>query len=133
MHFNTAISALMVLLNEFEKAGSVSQEAAVTFVKLLTPLSPHLAEELWEKLEQKGFVIDSTWSTYDPSLLISDTFTLVVQVNGKVRANIEVPTDISEEDALAQAKESENVKKFVGKKGVRKEMYVKGKLVSLVV
>jgi len=132
-NFNTAISALMILLNEMEKAGSVIKETAITFTKLLAPLAPHLAEEMWELTGSKGFVIESDWPTYDESKLISNTFTLVVQVNGKVRANLEVPADISEEEAISQAKAHENVQKYISGKTVKKEVYVAGKLVSLVV
>ncbi|HLD07859.1 MAG TPA: leucine--tRNA ligase, partial [Candidatus Peribacterales bacterium] len=82
---------------------------------------------------QKGFVIESSWPTYDPKKIISESFTLVVQVNGKLRANIEVPTDISKEEAIAKAKEQENVKKYLEGKSPKKEVYVEGKLVSLVV
>ena len=133
LHFNTALSALMIFLNEAEKVGSVTKETAITFTKLLAPLAPHLAEELWEALGQKGFVVDAKWPSYDDAQLLSETFTLVVQVNGKVRANIEVPTDISETDAIAKAKGLGNVQKYLEGKEVKKEVYVKGKLVSLVV
>ena len=150
MHFNTAISALMIFLNNVEEKGSVTVETALTFTKLLAPLAPHLAEELWESLhnlksrhperseaESKGhiekFVIEAPWPTYDPALIISDTITLVIQVNGKVRANIEVPADISEKEALAKAKEPENVRKFLESGKVKKEIYVKGRLVNFVV
>lgn len=145
LHFNTAISALMVLLNEAEKVGSMSKEAALTFVQLLAPMAPHLAEELWEHLhgfsssESAGsgriekFVIESSWPTYDEGSIVENTFTLVVQVNGKVRADLTVPTGISKEEAIAKAKEQENVKKYLEGKTVKKEVYVEGKLVSLVV
>ena len=133
LHLNTAISALMMFLNAVEKEGSLSSDAAIIFVKLLAPLAPHLAEELWEHVGQKGFVIESSWPTYDPKKIISESFTLVVQVNGKLRANIEVPTDISKEEAIAKAKEQENVKKYLEGKSPKKEVYVEGKLVSLVV
>ena len=133
LHFNTAISALMVLLNEAEKAGSMSKEAAIIFVQLLAPMAPHLAEELWEALGQKGFVIESSWPNYDAGSIVEETFTLVVQVNGKVRADLTVPTGISKEEAIAKAKEQENVKKYLEGKTVKKEVYVVGKLVSLVI
>jgi leucyl-tRNA synthetase/REP element-mobilizing transposase RayT len=133
LHFNTALSALMIFLNEAEKAGSVTKETAITIVQLLAPLAPHLSEELWEALGQKGFVIEADWPSYDESKLVEDTFTLVVQVNGKVRANIEVSADISEVDAIAQAKENENVQKFLEGKAPKKEIYISGKLVSFVI
>lgn len=133
LHFNTAISALMIFLNEAEKAGTVSKETALTFTKLLAPLAPHLAEELWESLGMKEFVITQSWPTYDPKYLVADTLTIPVQVNGKVRGEIEVATDTSENDVLKKAKEHENVKRHIQGKRLKKEMYVKGRLVSLVV
>ena len=132
MQFNTAISSLMVLLNEFEKNGA-SKEAATAFVKLLSPLAPHLAEELWEMLGKKGFACEAAWPTYDESLLVSDSFTLVVQINGKVRANIEVSSDVSEEEAIEKATADPNVQKFLGESTVKKAIYIQGKIVSFVV
>ena len=96
-------------------------------------MAPHLAEELWESLSQKGFVIESMWPEFDAKKIVSETFVLVVQINGKVRASVEVSSDISEEEAIAKAKEQENVRKYLEGKTVKKEVYVAGKLVSLVV
>jgi leucyl-tRNA synthetase len=132
MHFNTAISALMEFLNDVE-GKSFSNETAKTFTQLLAPLAPHLSEELWEKLGGKGFVIDQTWPTFDPALLVTDTMTIVVQVNGKVRGQLEMPSDASEKDILAAAKKEEKVQKFLEGKTPKKEIYIKGKLVSLVI
>ncbi len=131
-HFNTAISALMELLNAAETAGQLSRETAMICIRLLAPLAPHLAEELWETLGGEGFVMDQEWPTYDPAQLVSDTMTIVVQVNGKLRANIEVSRDMDEAEIIAKAKEEENVKKFLTGT-IRKEVYVKGRLVNLVV
>jgi leucyl-tRNA synthetase len=133
LHFNTAISALMEFLNTVESAGAVSKDTAKIFTHLLAPLSPHLAEELWETLKGKGLIIDQSWPTFDPALLKTDTMTIVVQVNGKLRANIEVASDAKQADIIAMAKENENVQKFLAGQKPKKEIYVKNKLVSLVV
>ncbi|MBI1812790.1 leucine--tRNA ligase [Candidatus Peregrinibacteria bacterium] len=132
LHFNTAISALMEFLNLLEKKEGVSAETAQTFALLLGPLAPHLAEELWEALDGSGFVIDQEWPTFDPALTKSQTMTIVVQVNGKVRASMELPVETSETDILARAKEQENVKRHLEGKAIRKEIYVKGRIVSVV-
>ncbi|MCF7845118.1 MAG: leucine--tRNA ligase [Kiritimatiellales bacterium] len=132
LHFNTAISALMEFMNVCDKQGGIDAESAKTFTKLLAPLAPHLAEELWESLGEKGFVINQKWPTYDPKLIKTDTITIAVQVNGKVRGEFEASVDISEADAITQAKELQNVAKFI-EGDIKKEIYVKGKLVSLVV
>ena len=133
MHFNTALSALMELFNLIEKSEGITTDSAKICAQLIAPLAPHLAEEMWELTGSKGFVIESDWPSYDESKLVSNTFTLVVQVNGKVRANLEVTADISESEAILQAKEHENVLKYIEDKKVKKEVYVAGKLVSLVV
>jgi leucyl-tRNA synthetase len=99
---------------------------------VLSPLAPHLAEEVWETLGGKGFVIDQKWPTYDPAMLVTDTIVIVVQVNGKVRGQIEVAADASQEEILKLAKEQGNVVKFLEGKAPKKEIYVKGKLVSFV-
>ncbi len=130
--FNTAIAALMEFLNGIEKRESISLETAKTFTMLLAPLAPHLSEELWEHLGGKGFVMDQIWPVFDAEHLKSDTMTIVVQVNGKLRASIEVASDAEEAAIIAQAKEEENVKKFLTEP-IRKEIYVKGRLVSFVV
>jgi len=102
-------------------------------VKLLAPLAPHIAEELWEVLGGKGFVIDQKWPTFDPAFIKTDTLTIAVQVNGKVRGEIEIPADASKEDVLKAAKDQPNVRKFLEGSALKKEIYVAGKLVSLVV
>jgi len=145
LNFNTAISALMIFLNAAEKEGSIPRDAALIFIKLLAPLAPHLAEELWEFIHSfsssesasggrvEKFVIESSWPEFDAQKIVSETFILVVQVNGKMRTSIEVSSDISEEEAIAKAKEQVNVQKYLEGKSPKKEVYVKGKLVSLVV
>ena len=142
MHFNTAISALMECLNALESIQDVSRGTAKVFARLLAPLAPHLAEELWEALHEgeprakrgeTGFVVDQEWPGYDPALLVSDTLTIAIQVNGKLRATMDVAADTPEKDILRMAKEQVNVKKFLDGQKPKKEIYVKGKLVSLVV
>lgn len=131
MAFNTAISALMELLNLLEK-NPFSIDVARMYAVLLSPLAPHLGEELWEQLGGKGSVIEQSWPTFDPALLKTDTMKIVVQVNGKLRGDIEVSSDASKEDIIALAKKQENVVKFL-ENGIKKEIYVPGKLVSFVV
>lgn len=131
-HFNTAISALMQLLNAVEKEEALSLEFCKTVALLIEPFAPHLSEELWSALGQKGFAIEQAWPTFDETLTVDDMITIVVQVNGKLRGEITVSKDISKEDALKQAKAIENVQKYL-EAGVKKEIYVPGKLVSFVI
>ena len=132
LHFNTALSALMELLNELEKAKTVSEDTMITLTKLLSPLAPHLAEELWETLGQDGFVMNQAWPEYDEAHLVADTLTIAVQVNGKVRGEIEIATGTPEAEVIAAAKAEEVVAKYL-ENGTKKEIYIEGKLVSLVV
>lgn len=142
MHFNTAISALMEFLNVVE-GKEYTDATAQTFTRLLAPLAPHLAEELWEKwgvpasakdsAGKKGFAIEQQWPEYDEKFLKTDTLTIAVQVNGKLRATISVPSEISEKDVIAAAKADPSVQKHMEGKTPKKEIYVRGKLVSLVI
>jgi leucyl-tRNA synthetase len=138
LRFNTAIAALMELLNavyDYRKenpVGPVYKTAVLTYLQLLAPFAPHIAEELWHRFNENS-VFDARWPGYDESALAAETITLVVQVNGKVRARLEVPATITKEEALALAKQHENVQRHLAGKQLVKEIYVPGKLVSLVV
>lgn len=132
MSFNTAISSLMELLNEVE-GKTCSRATAQTIACLLAPLAPHLAEELWEAAGGKGFAIQQTWPTYNAEYLVSNTITLAVQVNGKLRANITVPTKATKEEILAAAKADPNVQKYLAEAPLKKEIYVPGRIVSFVI
>lgn len=132
LHFNTALSALMELLNLLEKEDSFSEDLARTVTLLVEPVAPHLAEELWSTLGGEGFAINQAWPTFDEKLTIDETIKIVVQVNGKLRGEMMVPRDISKEEALRQAKEIEGVQKYLTGP-MKKEIYVPGKLVSFVV
>lgn len=133
LQFNTSLAALMELINASDKQDSVSVEFANTFVQLLAPLAPHLADELWHRLANESFIVQTVWPSYDESLLVADTVTIVVQINGKVRAELQVDAAISAADAIALAKASPNVQKYTNGVAIKKEIYVPQKLVSLVV
>jgi leucyl-tRNA synthetase len=133
LQFNTAISALMECLNTIEASGGCSADSAKIYATLLLPLAPHLAEELWEVLGGTGMIIDQKWPSYDPKLLVRDTLTIAVQVNGKLRGTINVPADMSKDDVIVAAKNEENTKKYLEGVTIKKEIYVAGKLVSFVI
>lgn len=133
MGFNTAVSACMILLNVAQEHEKVSQKFAETFVTILSPFVPFMAEELWSSFGHTESVSHQPWPAYDPVLVKDDEITLVVQVNGKVRDSLTVPADITKEDALKAAYEREDVKKWIEGKKVVKEVFVPGKLVSIVV
>lgn len=138
--FNTAVSALMELTNELYKlkttvplGSEVWQNTLSTFMQLLAPFAPHIAEELWQQLGNKGSVHTSDWPVWDEKYLIQDTITIVVQVNGKVRVNIEVPADSTEEAVLDAAKANDKVAGYLDGKDIKKSIYIPKKLVNFVV
>lgn len=128
--FNTAVSTLMEFVNALRKASDVPDESKRTLLLLLFPMAPHLASELWEKT-YGGDIMKELWPAYDKAKLVESTVQLIVQVNGRVRAKMSVPADISQEEAERLALDDENVKRFVV--GLpKKVVYVKGKLVNIV-
>lgn len=138
--FNTAIAALMECVNELYKIKASHElcrsepwhEALVTLVQLLAPFAPHIAEELWQQLGQEGSVHTSEWPGWDEKLLVSDTMTIVVQVNGKVRANIEVAPESTEQQVTEAAQSHEKVASYL-KNPPKKTIYVPNKLINFVV
>jgi leucyl-tRNA synthetase len=132
MRFNTAISKLMVFARDITKDAPLPFASAEAFALLLAPMAPHLAEELWALLGHSESLAYAPWPEADESLLVEDTMTLVVQVNGKKRGEIEVPTDITKESAEAQALAVENVQKALGGREPKKVIVVPGRLVNIV-
>ncbi len=133
LKFNTAIAALMTLINEIYNTGSVTKGELRIFTILLSPFAPHVAEEVWEKGRLgSGFAAQQKWPEYDESKCIESTVEIVVQVNGKVRDKITVDADIDQTGAIEKAKQSEKVQSFIDGKNIVKEIYVKGKLVNIV-
>ena len=130
--FNTAISQLMICVNQLAKCASLSREAVVSFVQLLAPLAPHLAEELWQRLGHTDSIVDAGWPACDERKLVSNTTKIIFQVNGKYRGDAELPVDSSRDDAIAAAKSSERVQNFIAGKTIKKEIYVPGKIVNIV-
>jgi leucyl-tRNA synthetase len=129
MRFNTAVSAMMILVNGLEEG--LSHEAAGMFLKILAPFAPHLAEELWHKMGNTDSIHRSAWPNFDSMKAVSSSFELVIQVNGKVRDRVVVPSEISEHEAHQIALASEKVKAYLEGKEPQKVVYVKGRLVSI--
>ncbi len=131
-HFNTAVSALMILLNEMEKEESLDVENYKLLIKLLSPFAPHIAEELWSELGKKKSIHLEKWPESDASKIVEKTFKLIVQINGKTRDFFDVPSGISEEDAKALTLKRANVKKWIGDKRIEKTIYAPNKIISIV-
>ncbi len=133
LRFNTAISQMMVFVNELNQREVRPRSVLETFVLLLAPYAPHLAEELWSRLGHAGGLAHAPWPAADPRYLVADKVTVVVQVNGKVRDQIEVPADAAKDAVLAAAKGTEKIAPWLEGKTLVKEIFVPGKLVNLVV
>ena len=132
LRFNTAISAMMECTNAYTAAKEVPKDLFLTFLKLLSPFAPHLAEEINSILEEGELLSEQRWPELDESLLVESEIQLIVQVNGKLRARIQVPADVSKEDAEKAALADENVTAHTDGKTVRKVIVVPGKLVNIV-
>ncbi|MFA5352511.1 MAG: leucine--tRNA ligase, partial [Candidatus Gracilibacteria bacterium] len=131
--FNTAISQMMIFVNEATGEKEFPRAFAEKFLLLLAPFAPHFTEELWEKLGNKTSIHSQPWPAFDAKLTIDSTITLAIQINGKLRDTIEVAADISKEEAIKLAKASPNAAKWLEGNAIKKEIYVTGKLVSFVV
>jgi len=133
MHFNTAISSMMMLVNELNKFETIAKNDFVTLIQLLSPFAPHMSEELWSELGNSGSIFESAWPTYQAELAKDDEITLAVQINGKLRDTLTVSAEISEDDVKKMVLASEKVQKWLDGQEPKKVIYVKGKLVSVVV
>ncbi|WP_417899261.1 leucine--tRNA ligase [Bacillus haimaensis] len=132
LRFNTAISQMMVFINDAYKADVIPKEYVEGFVKLLSPVCPHIAEELWEKLGNEGTITYEAWPVFDEAKLVEDEVEIVVQVNGKLKAKLYVPADATREKMEEIAVADETVKESIEGKTVRKVIAVPGKLVNIV-
>ena len=132
LKYNTAIAALMTLLNEIYDAGAVTKKELRTFVTLLNPFAPHVTEEINEAMGG-SMLANGEWPTYDEAKCVDAEVEIVAQVNGKVRAKLSVPADIEAADAIALAKANDRISEEISGKTIVKELYVKGRLVNIVV
>ena len=134
LKFNTAIAALMALMNVIAEKGSINKAELSVFTMLLNPFAPHVTEEVWSEMKLgEGMVTEQIWPKYDESKCKDDVIEIVVQVNGKVRTRLYVTADIQKDDAIALAKAEDRIAAEINGKNVVKEIYVPGKLVNIVV
>ncbi|MGE0867337.1 MAG: leucine--tRNA ligase [Kofleriaceae bacterium] len=133
LRFNTAVSEMMVFVNEATKATAIPRAWFEMFVKILSPFAPHVAEELWERLGHTTSIAYEPWPAFDEAKLARDVIVIAVQVSGKLRGQIEVAPDASEASIIAAAKSDEKVQQFLAGKPIKREIYVKGRLVNIVV
>lgn len=133
MKFNTAIAAMMTLLNEIYNVGSITKKEFRDFLIILNPFAPHVTEELYQMIGCEGVLDEQEWVTYDEALCKDDTIEIVCQINGKVKSKLTIPTDAAKDDVIALAKADEAIVKATECKNIVKEIYVPNKLVNLVV
>ncbi|MCD8123306.1 MAG: leucine--tRNA ligase [Clostridiales bacterium] len=133
MKFNTAIAALMALTNDIYAVGKINREQLHTFIKLLNPIAPHLCEEIWEATGGDGFLAQAEWPVWDEAKTVEATTEIAVQINGKLRGNVTIPTGAAKEDAFAIAKADAKIAALVEGRTFVKEIYVPNRLVNFVV
>ena len=133
MRFNTAISSIMILLNDFEKEGSILKEHYNILIQLLAPFAPHVTEELWVMMKNKGSVHASEWPKFDPSKLIESNVTITIQVNGKVRGTMKAKIDTPEKKKKKMALNMDEIKKWIVGNVPKKVIVIKNRLINIVV
>ena len=131
LKYNTAIAAMMALINEMYKIGKVTRDEFKTLLVLLNPVAPHITEELWNKMGYEGRLYQTSWPEYDEAKTVEKVQEIGVQINGKVRATVALAIDAGKEEALAAGKEA--VADKLQDKSIVKEIYVPGRIINIVV
>ena len=132
LKMNTAIAAMMALLNEIAATGSVTKEELKIFITLLNPFAPHITEEMWQQSGFEGMLNEASWPEYDEAKCVDATVEIAIQIMGKVRAKMNIAVDAKADEVIAAAKEEETIKNLLAGKTIVKEIYVPGKLVNIV-
>jgi leucyl-tRNA synthetase len=133
MKFNTAVAALMILVNKMEEKEEIPQEILKKFLLILGPFAPHMAEEIWHILGEKQSIFLSGWPKYDPQFIEDQLVNLIVQVNGRVRDNVEIARNVSEREAQALALQSVKLRQWIEGKEIKQVVFVPNKLINFVI
>ena len=133
MGFNTAISTMMILVNRIQEVKAFTKDMSEQFLVMLSPFAPHLSEELWQNLGYKASINQEKWPVYDVNKVSKKTAQFAIQVNGKVRAKLELPVEISEAEAVVAAKKDERIKQYLAGAEIKKIIFVPGRLISFVI
>lgn len=133
MKFNTAIAAMMSLINEIYAKGRISRKELETFLTLLNPFAPHITEELWEKAGFEDIIARAEWPSYDENKTVDDEIEIPVQINGKLKAVLKFAKDIDKDAAINAAKTDEKIAPLIDKKTIVKEIFVPGKMINFVI
>ena len=132
MKYNTAIAAMMSLLNEIAEVGHITLDELETFIAILNPFAPHITEEIWESIGGKGLLSLHAWPEYDEAKTVDATVEIAVQISGKLKGTVRIAADASKDDAIAAAKADEKIAALLDGKTIVKEIYVPGKIVNIV-
>lgn len=133
LKFNTAIAQMMTLLNEFYAHGKITRKDLEVFLILLNPVCPHITEEMWQEMNFEGYIFNQSWSQYDEEKIIDTQIEMPIQINGKVRATINIAKDAKFDEIKEDIYENENIKKFISGKNIVKEIFIPGKICNIVV
>ena len=133
LKYNTAIAAMMTLTNEIYAKGAINKAELKTFVTLLNPFAPHITEEIWEQMGFGGMLNETTWPSYDEAKCVDNEIEIAVQINGKVREKLVIAAEATQEEAIAAAKALDKISEAINGMTIVKELYVKGRLVNIVV
>ena len=132
MKFNTAIAAVMTLLNQIYDKGSITKAELRDLLLIVNPFAPHVTEEIWQNMNFGGMLNEAEWPSFDEAKTVDDSVEIVLQVMGKVRSRMVIPVDMPKDEVIALAKEDEKIKELIEEKSIKKEIYVPGKLVNIV-
>ncbi|MBE6720756.1 MAG: leucine--tRNA ligase [Ruminococcaceae bacterium] len=132
MKFNTAIAAVMTLLNQIYEVGKINRAELRDLILIVNPFAPHVTEEIWQQMNFGGMLNEAEWPSFDEAKTVDDTVEIVLQTMGKVRSRITIPVDMPKDEVIALAKEDAKIKEFIEGKTIKKEIYVPGKLVNIV-
>ena len=133
MKFNTCVSTFMTMVNEFSKAKKINKKEYETFIQLLNPFAPHITEEIWDKLGHKEQLAYTPWPKYDEAKTVDEMIDLPIQVNGKLRANINIKKDEEQDIIKEQVHNEEKIKAYIDGKEIVKEIYVPNKIYNIVI
>ena len=133
LKFNTAIAQMMTLLNEFDAHGKITRKDLEVFLILLNPVCPHITEEMWQEMNFEGYIFNQSWPQYDEEKIIDTQIEMPIQINGKVRATINIAKDAKFDEIKEDIYENENIKKFISGKNIVKEIFIPGKICNIVV
>jgi len=133
LQFNTCVSEFMIFTNHIQKLEAINKDTVRSFIILMNPFMPHLAQELWELTGESSELTFEEWPTYDKELIVSDEIIIPIQINGKRRSEIAIAAEQSETEVIEKAKADDKIASYLNNTTIIKEIYVKGKILNIVI